>query len=255
MESPILGFKIPIPGTEGVVDDIVDALLALESAAVGPDFIHGLLLSWVSNSSITIATGAARPPSDELLTVETAITVSSISLGNNTWGHVYLYDNAGTPAVEVVTTAPVSYFGHAYQKTGDATRRYLGSVRTDGSGGVYKFYHQNDTVYYLENTQASPFRVLSAGTATTETSVSLAAVVPPTSLVALVNCLNTSTVGAALGNASERDTTNLVRYVYPSGGDEKEIPLAGAQAMTYKYASSPGAGALYIDVQGYRFVR
>jgi hypothetical protein len=119
-----------------------------------------------------------------------------------------------------------------------------------------KFYHQGDTVMYFENTTATPFRVLPGGTATSETTVSLAAVVPPTSLLALIKYVNTSTTQAAyLGNSSERDTTNLIVPVYVATEVSAEFPLTGARAMTYKYAASPGAGALYIDVRGYRFVR
>lgn len=225
-------------------------------AVFGNAHIEGLLLGWASNSHITVFTGSADPPDNSRrLRVTSPVTVP-VSVGANAWGHVYLFNNAGVPAIEVVTASPANYFGVAHQKTGDPSRRYIGSVRTNAGGQVMKFYHQGDTVMYLENTTAAPFRVLPAGVATTETTVSLANVVPPTSNLAIIKYVNTSTTQTAyLGNASERDTTNLIRNVYVGVEVAGEFPLAEFQTMTYKYAGSPGAGALYIDVQGYRFVR
>ncbi|HEX8117322.1 MAG TPA: hypothetical protein VF521_08620, partial [Pyrinomonadaceae bacterium] len=111
-------------------------------AIFGNAYIEGLRLEWVSANSVKVKTGMADlPDGSRRLRVAADITVSSISLGNNAWGHVYLYSNAGAAAVEVVTPAPSNYFGGAYQKTGNATRRYLGSVRTDGSGNILNFLH------------------------------------------------------------------------------------------------------------------
>jgi hypothetical protein len=173
-------------------------------------FITGLRLEWVSVSSIRVKPGAAQIPAGDLLISTADITVSSISLGNNAWGHVYLYGNAGVPAVEVVTTAPAGYFGGAYQKTGVSTRRYLGSVKTDSSGNILNFQHDPLTgfVRYLNNPFAAPNEVLATGTATAETTVQAgpsgpsAGIVPATSRMRRAMACTTSpnarpTVGVA----------------------------------------------------------
>jgi hypothetical protein len=228
-------------------------------AAIGSDFIRGLKLEWLSSSSIKVNTGAAGLPSGGMLTAA-AITVTSISLGSNTWGHVYLYNSGSSSspvaAIEVVTTAPVSYFGSAYQKTGDASRRYLGSIRTNGSGNIFSFIHQGDRILYREQLNASPFRVLNAGTATVETSVVCTAVVPVTTRIALLRIVNTSTAQGASMGTSDDNTSNLVRDIYTNTEQVGETPLDSSQALTYKFVSAPGVGgALYMDVVGYRFER
>lgn len=47
----------------------------------------------------------------------------------------------GAAAIEVSSAVPVSYYGTAYQKTGDATRRYLGSLLTGPASTLWKFRH------------------------------------------------------------------------------------------------------------------
>jgi hypothetical protein len=103
-------------------------------AIFGNSHVEGLILAWASNSSITVAAGAADlPDGSRRLRVTSPITVP-VSVGANAWGHVFLYNNGGVPAAEVVMTNPASYFGTAHQKSGDNTRRYIGSVRTNASG-------------------------------------------------------------------------------------------------------------------------
>src|SRR4051812_30433618 len=97
-------FDLPYDGQPNAVTVIASALQYLSRlAAAEKAFITGLQLEWVSTSSIKVKKGAAYVPtvganSNNLQTVASDLTVSSISLGNNVWGHVYLYDNAGAAA-------------------------------------------------------------------------------------------------------------------------------------------------------------
>lgn len=248
-----MNLALPATGQGNAVDVIADWLAALAQP------IFGLKLEWLSSSSIKVKTGAATIPSGGLMTVETDITVTGISLGNNAWGHVYLYNNSGSPAVEVVTTAPSNYFGTAYQKTGASSRRYLGSVKTGASGNIFSFLMQGDRVLYREQLSAAPFRVLNGGAATSETTVNCgtagtnAGAVPVTSRIAVLRITNTSTTQFPLTGTSDDNTANLIRDVYVE--QVGETPLDASQALTYKYPASPGGGVLYIDVVGYRFER
>jgi hypothetical protein len=159
-----------------------------------------------------------------------------------------------------VTTAPTSYSGDAYQKTGDASRRYLGSVKTNGSGSILSFLMQGNLILYREQIAAAPFRVLNGGTATTETTVNCgtagtnAGVIPVTSRVGVLRVVTTATnIGGALGT-SDDNSTSLIRDFYTNTEYVGETPLDSNQALTYRYLSAP-SGALYIDVQGYRLAR
>ena len=66
--------------------------------------------------------------------VPTVISISNASLANSTTYYAYLYDNNGLTSLELSTTAPAFDTASGYRvKTGDATRLYVGTVRTDGS--------------------------------------------------------------------------------------------------------------------------
>jgi hypothetical protein len=66
--------------------------------------------------------------------VTTNLNISNSGLANSTRYYCYVYDNSGTAALELSTTAPTILTGFGYNvKTGDGTRLYLGSVITNGS--------------------------------------------------------------------------------------------------------------------------
>jgi hypothetical protein len=228
-------------------------------AIFGNAYVEGLQLEWVSVSSVKVKTGAADlPDGSRRLRVTSDITVSSISLGSNAWGHVYLYNNAGAAAVEVVTTAPAAYFGSAYQKTGVSTRRYLGTVRTNASGQIYNFLHVlPNFIRYRENLSASPFRVLTNGVATSVADVDLSAVVPVTSRLAHLRMKNTSATASVLLGSSDGVTpapTGGSAYGGPGDGQVISANLNSSRVLKYIYDAAPTNGA-YMDVWGYWFDR
>lgn len=226
--------------------------------------IDGLEMSWNSGSSISIGTGSAHmEASGNLVRVTSPITVTGLALGANAWGHVYLYNSGGTPGLEVVTTAPdTPYFGTARSKTGDATRRYVGSVATDASGSIRIF--QNDALtggmMYRDaaNTSAG-YRALSAGTATTSTSVSLAGLLPLTSRLALLKLSNTDTgilswMISGGDDAAAPSTGNGFFVIAPGVRTSTVCPVNASQTVNYAFASTP-AGAAFIDILGYYYKR
>lgn len=107
----------------------------------GKGHIDGLRLEWVSGTSLRVTSGMAYIESlGYAIDVPAAITKSSLSLTVSTWYHVYLFDNAGTPDIEIVTTAPAAaYSGTARSKAGDSSRRWLGRLRTDSAGSIRPF--------------------------------------------------------------------------------------------------------------------
>lgn len=231
---------------------------AVQNFAAGSEFagsITGLIMSWNSGTSLTVSTGAAHIESTgRALAVTTAITKSSLSLSNNTTYHLYLYSSSGTPDVEVATTAPAAaYSGKARSKTGDTARRYLGSVRTNGSGQVREFVHDGDAIRYQADVTASPYRVLGPGTATTWSAIALSAVVPPTakSVIAGVQVFG-GTIGTDI--ASKAAGAGFFTTINPGQLSTATLLIDGTQNLYYK-APLAGAGALYVDVWGYTFER
>lgn len=220
------------------------------------DFIlNGLRLSWNSSTSISVGAGGCFAENGDFINVSAAITNASLSLSSSTWYHVYVYLSGGVAATEVVTTAPVAWKGTAYSKTGDTSRRYVGSILTDGSGNVIRFIHNafTNNVMWVTNLTISPFRVLNGGTSTSTQAVNLAGALPVTAISASLLIFNSGTAFAQLVTSAgelmigvETPSSGLQSRLLPSG-----YPLSGTNI--YYYVTS--GGILTIDVLGYDFER
>ncbi|WP_256576878.1 MULTISPECIES: hypothetical protein [unclassified Pseudomonas] len=153
---------------------------AAATGGVGRGYIDGLVMEFVSLTSIKIKAGSAFVPALGRNVTLTADKTLSPTLSASAFHHVYLFDNAGVGDIEISSTAlPDPYFGSASQKTGDATRRYIGSFLTANNAAIWKFHHEGrrNFIRYIENLTTAPFLVLTGTAATTPTSVSCAAVV------------------------------------------------------------------------------
>src|SRR5690606_30899656 len=107
---------------------------------------------------------------------------------------------------ELSTTEPAApYAGTARTKTGDTSRRYLGSVRSNGDATpiMFNFLHSGQFIKYRNPQDAAPFRVLREGTATTETVVSASAVVPVTARIASIRIVNLADVPMRTGTSDD----------------------------------------------------
>ncbi|WP_126946679.1 hypothetical protein [Xanthomonas sp. BRIP62409] len=226
--------------------------------AMPPGYIDGLILEWVSGSSIRITSGACSIPAVATLTFASAVTKSGIALGASTWGHIYAYLNAGTADFEVVTTGPSApYNGKARNKNGDTSRRYIGSVLTDASGNIHRFIMGADGTFSYTNPGGStiPFRVLSNKQMAAEVAVSLASVLPVTADSVVVRQFFNRTVA---GNASQIGALsgNYMNNVSSPGVAFLTVPLASLTIYAVLNADiTDGNGGLFVDVQGYIFSR
>ena len=138
---------------EAAVDPANPRVLVQNSSHLATH-IQGLSLAWVSGSALTVASGSAWVPGlNRVLDVPNGVAKTGLVFTANTWYYLYLFDNAGTPDVEISTVAPAApYRGSARIKGGatpDNTRRYLGAVRTDGAGAVRPFSHDGHFVRYF----------------------------------------------------------------------------------------------------------
>ncbi|WP_372362913.1 hypothetical protein ACCQ10_09460 [Xanthomonas sp. NCPPB 1325] len=235
--SPV-GLKEVAPGNQ----------LANQWLAMPPGYIDGLNLEWVSASSIRVTAGVCNVPGVATLTLAASITKTGLALGNSAWGHVYAYLNGGSPDVEVVSAAPAApYSGRARTKSGDATRRYLGSVRTNSSGAIYRFDARNGQVLYMEEV----VRPLSGGTNASATTVSLAALLPPTSFVAIASMNNTGTAAVRYRpTGAGWSATNTGRMYGLLAGTTVVGPLPTDTVQQIDYQADSG-GVATLDVLGY----
>lgn len=216
----------------------------------GKGHIDGLKLEWVSGTSLRVASGHAFIESlNYAIEVPAAITKSSLVLSASAWYHVYLFDNAGTPDVEIVTSAPATpYSGTARSKTGDASRRYLGSILTNSGGAVRVFNTYDDFIQWTSRTDIPPFRVVANGGATTMTAVSLAGVVPAP--VRTVSLFAHADSGAAL-NLSYSLSTGIYVLQVPAGRSVLlSFPNDSNLEIQYANDAAPAVGA-NIDVTGF----
>lgn len=220
-------------------------------------YIDGLQMQWVSGTALTVTSGSAYiEGSGKVLRAPAAIAKTGLSLTASTWYHVYLYDNAGTPAVEVVTTAPASpYNGTARSKAGDTSRRYVGSVLTDASSTIAKFLQSGDAVMYETSIALAPFLVVSTGRATSATNVACGGAVPVTGKIGLVIMATiNATADAAIGNADMVGTlssSNYLQYVGNGVQTTHSMPLDSSQRFSYVMTASTATGGFFARVCGY----
>lgn len=238
---------------------ITDALATITPAG----YIDGLKMVWNSATSISVTSGACYiQGSNAVVSFPATLILPGLSLAASTWYHLYGYLNAGVPAVELVTTAPAApYSGTARAKTGDTSRRYLGSVLTDGSGNLFKFtQHLNRINYYVDlATGTAPFRVLVGGIATIRTTISLSSCIPVTSTLANFRASNGDTAAAfRIDNSNSGLTGSSALISIPPGGSASaytDFPSDVNQSIIYFMNSTPsGIGGL-IDVLGYTYER
>lgn len=231
----------------------------------GQGYIDGLKMVWNSGTSISVTSGAAFIPSlYKNLPSTSTLTLSGLSLSASTWYHVYLYLNAGTPTIECVTTAPdAPYYGTARSKTGDTSRRYLGSVCTDGSGNILQFQHNAfaNKITYL-GADYTPRNLLHGGKANAPTNISCAAIIPATAIsvdILLTNAdagtdaeTSNSSAGLPMGGGTGHSYFGYARA--SSGAGIPDHPVDSSLQINYMNLSTSTAG-LYIDLNGYTYER
>ncbi|MET0649362.1 MAG: hypothetical protein ABW208_22355 [Pyrinomonadaceae bacterium] len=239
-----------------------DGESAYPAAGVPVDFISGLKVEWLSATGVRVGQGAAYIPGRGLVTLAASKDKTGLSLTASNWFHLYLYDNAGTVDVEVSTSGPVNYFGSAWTKLSDTSRRYLGSIRTDASGNVFNFTHNPATglVLYRAQIFAAPFQLLSAGAATTRTTVSASSLVAATSRLLLAYVQNTTpNANGYFGNSEDSITTlgtgGGLGIIENGEREEMLLPLNSSQAFQYAMTPAPSSGGAYVTARGYYFER
>lgn len=234
-----------------LVYDPANARLAEQAVVIPPGYIDGLNLVWNSGTSISVTSGSAYIESlGAIVNVSDALTLSGLSLTASTWYHVYLYLNAGVPAIECVTTDPASpYSGTARSKTGDTSRRYIASVRVNPSGNIIRFVECGGTVKY--EVSAFDNNILSGGVSTSPTEVDPSLFIPITCEIASIRAQNEADTYAIIGNSANS-------YIIPFNERSvliMDIPASSTKKIVYKFDYAPTVGGLIISIIGYTFNR
>lgn len=224
-------------------------------------YIDGLRMVWVSGTQIQVSAGAAYVPGPKRIAELAAATTLTPSLAASTWYHLYLTVSGATVGVEAVTTAPAApYNGTARAKTGDASRRYIGSFRTNASSQIMRFTHApaSGDFRWGENPSAAPLRILTAGAATVSTDVSTSGCSPLTASAIFTRVINTGSNGIVfIGSPVDGTPVSNTNYTV-SLEVTKElytfIPVVN-QTVKYIFNSSPTTGGAFLDVLGFQYDR
>jgi hypothetical protein len=191
--------------------------LPTSAGGTSKGFIEGLRLVYVGRNALTVEAGSAYVPSlGKVLDVPTDIALTGMTFTATTWYHVYLYDSGGgVGAIEYSNTGPVRYFGKSYNKTGDTSRRYLGSVLTGSGSGMFKFYHDTGTsqMEYIEGTPTTiPFKLTDAWGGTTPGAQGVTQIVPFATTTHIH--LGVQTLGLAyFGLPEQQSTPNAGQFI------------------------------------------
>lgn len=145
------------------------------------------------------------------------------NLASSTWYYVYAYDNAGSLDFEISTTAPNA---NICIKSGDSTRIYLGCFRTLSTGAPIPMRMKRGRyLYNFSGSAVADTRALNAGTATSDTAVDLAGLVPLHSQMATIRAELVSTTGAAINYA-------YINTEGESGADEVYLTVPAVNAAS-----------------------
>lgn len=225
--------------------------------------VQGLKLSWVSASAIDVGPGQAVVESlGYAVTVTSTIHKTGISLGNNAWGYVYLKDD-GTIAISTTGPASTPFMATGKSKSGDTQQRFIGVIRTDGSGNIRPFEHdlsEGRFRYVNDNIGlgTTVFRVLANGNAMSSTAIDVRGVVPPESERVHLIVHNCSTNGGIVfvcnGHRSVSGSTFDFLALGATTGIVSlpcDVGCDATSANGLKYICDATGGSAYIDVHGF----
>jgi hypothetical protein len=240
------------------------------------NYIKGLPPSYTSAATITLPDGliVADSTNAHYLSTVGAQVVSLAASGangldtgseaSNTWYYLYLIGSSTDPAtyptkglfsvtneaVSGTVTLPANY---------DIKRQLPLAVRNDGSSDIIPFYcpvlgevkYQTKVTHNTGTIQVGDNNILSAGTATTATSVSAASFIPPISRYGLFNHLGTGSLGTSLAEAGSGVVVNALR-ADASSFQMTQIWSKTNTSQAVEYYRLGGSGSIYLDAIGYK---
>lgn len=230
---------------------------ALQPSILPPTFIMGLLLYRSTTTTIGVTAGSCYVPGSSTVVHLAANTTLTPTLAASTLYHMYGYVSSGALAIEVSTTAPTSYAGTAKIKTGDNTRRYLGSFATDSTAAIVQFTMEASGLVQIRST-IQQYLVVSNGNATAATTFSCAAFAPIGTETVLLSTTNGDASVAAVFGTNDMDggltSNNWSGLLNPNSAVVGSYPCNASQACQYMYRSTP-TGTVNVRLIGYYLKR
>lgn len=223
-------------------------------------FIDGLQLVYTGRNSLTVSAGAAYINSTGKIIELTADKVlSGLTFTASSFCHIYLYENAGVADIELSTTVPVKYYGSAYNKTGDTSRRYLGSLLVSSGAQLFKFQHDPlvQHMRYIEGTPGTaPFQLLAAYNNSTPADLTGVNAIAPKETTVSLRCVPNGT--GFIMNFSQAD-----QFAAPGGANWGIGALASSECLVpvSRTAATLGkvnvwtSGSMSLYCYGYHFER
>lgn len=256
------GLSIPAtPAAIAATDTVLASLGKLQAQATAqvgkgaPGFIEGLGLVWSSGTSIAIRPGSAYVPSAGKVVTYAGGTIAPITVGVvNTFVHLYLTDT-GT-IEQSITDAPVRYYNQAHQKSGNNSRRYIGSILINtNAAGAYQFVHRlsdSSIMYTVGNPESAAFRLLSGGTAAAAFNTRTITPATAHTIEAAWQNVGSASVRFSPSDAGTPISTGWMVFVPPSAIFNGRCPIASDGTITY---SATGGGSANCYALGYYFDR
>ncbi|MGH8044338.1 MAG: hypothetical protein ACREOX_06985 [Stenotrophomonas sp.] len=224
-------------------------------------YIDGLKLEWVSGTQVRVTPGAAYVPGPKRIAELASAVTLTPTLAANTWYHSYLTVSVSTVGVEAVTAAPAApYTGTARTKTGDTSRRYIGSFRTNASSQIMRFTHTpvSGDFRWGELPSAAPLRILTAGSATVSTDVSTAGCAPITVAAIFTRVIQNGATGIVyIGSPVDGTAVSISNYTVSLEATKELytfLPVIN-QTVKYIFNSAPASSGAFLDVLGFQYER
>jgi len=241
---------------------------------VVPNYLKGNLPSYTTSATITIPSGtiAADSTNANYITLAGNIVINLANSGaagldtgseaSDTWYYVYLIgDSTGvaTPSALVSATNEAASGTITLPSGYDIKRQYPLAIRNDGSSNIIPFFcpelgvvtYQVQCTHNTGSIQNGTTQVLSAGTATTPTSIDCSAFIPPISQYGYFNYIGSGSQSISLAPAGSSVVRAGLR-ADSSATENNVIWMDTNTSQAVEYDRYIGSGSAYLDVMGYK---
>jgi len=253
--------------------------LAIATTALGKNFIEGFQLTWVSNTTLSVAEGSARSVTGTRNFVSTAaatpIDLATVGAGGLDVGVLAaatpyaLWCLSGASGTTIVASKSFTYAGVALPAGYDVDGRRVGSFMSDPTVARVNYFRQSGSGADREMDMTGSFpaydnQVLNNGASTVAASVSCAAFLPPTAHSAYLLFEGSYSIGVGSGTvywgnnaagATLDSGTYASFFTTTDAGRSQSIvwqTLSPTQTFGYYWFSRPANDLLNVWFLGYR---
>lgn len=181
------------------------------------------------------------------------------ALSANTWYHVYAYRSGSSLAYEISAGPGGAPGASRTFKSGNSTRRYLGSFPTGSGGTPVRLTASRGCYLYRDRAVALHLAQSTSDLATFTSALSLAALVPSHARVAIVRLqvLRSGSLGDAIVSIRvSGDTNPAATFTTPAlpllAVDERFVEMDVGATREVQVATNGASTVVNVDVAGWR---